>query len=233
MSHAHPDENPVDDLAEEFARRWRGGERPSVEEYAARFPHWAAEIRDLFPAVLMMEQLKPRREAPPSEGVPPQAGRAPERLGEYRLLREIGRGGMGVVYEAQQEALGRRVAIKVLPAHLFGDEKLRARFRRESQAAARLHHTNIVPVFAVGEQDGLCYYVMQLIHGRSLSPGNGEWGMGNGEWGIKYTRHRKRSRPAFFLFHSPFRITRRWPGSAPRWPTPWPTPTARGCCTAT
>jgi tetratricopeptide (TPR) repeat protein len=76
---------------------------------------------------------------------------------------------MGVVYEARHEALGRRVAIKVLPAHLFADEKLRARFRRESQAAARLHHTNIVPVFAVGEQDGLCYYVMQLIDGRSLS----------------------------------------------------------------
>ena len=75
---------------------------------------------------------------------------------------------MGVVYEAEQESLGRRVALKVLPAHLLADDHLRARFLREAQAAARLHHTNIVPVFAVGEQDGMCFYVMQLIAGRSL-----------------------------------------------------------------
>src|SRR5262249_24373334 len=93
---------------------------------------------------------------------------APERLGEFRLIQELGRGGMGVVYEAVQESLGRRVALKVLPAHLLSNEKLRARFLRESHAAARLHHTNIVPVFGGGEQDGLCYYAMQLIPGRSL-----------------------------------------------------------------
>ena len=161
--------DPLDDLTEEFARRWRDGEHPSVEEYAARFPQWADDIRDLFPAVLMMEQLKPRREDQSTTPSPPPTGAPlPDRLGDYRLLRVIGRGGMGVVYEAEQETLSRRVAIKVLPRHLFVDEKLRVRFRRESQAAARLHHTNIVPVFHVGEQDGLHYYVMQLIVGRSL-----------------------------------------------------------------
>lgn len=159
----------VDDLAEEFARRWRDGERPTVEEYATRYPHWANEIRELFPAVLVMEELKPRRQDQvPSRPAPKSIHGAPERLGEYRILREIGRGGMGVVYEAEQQALGRRVAIKVLPEYLFADDRLRSRFQRESQAAARLHHTNIVPVFGVGEQRGLCYYVMQLIHGRSL-----------------------------------------------------------------
>jgi tetratricopeptide (TPR) repeat protein len=169
MTDTQPGDNPVDDLAEEFARRWRDGERPSVEDYAARFPQWAVEIRDLFPAVLMMEQLKPRRDDHRTPTAP-LAGidRLPERLGDYRLLREIGHGGMGVVYEAEQEALGRRVAIKVLPAHLFLNEKLRSRFQRESQAAARLHHTNIVPVFGVGEQDGFCFYVMQLIAGRGI-----------------------------------------------------------------
>jgi serine/threonine protein kinase len=75
---------------------------------------------------------------------------------------------MGVVYEAEQEALGRRVAIKVLPGRLLANQTLRARFRREAQAAARLHHTNIVPVFGVGECDGQCFYVMQLIEGRGL-----------------------------------------------------------------
>jgi serine/threonine protein kinase len=159
----------VDDLAEEFARRWREGERPSIEEYTARFPNWAADIRELFPTVLMMEELKPRCEdgpawSPPSETSAP----LPDRLGEYRILREIGRGGMGVVYEGRHETLGQRVAIKVLPASLFTTEKLRSRFRREAQAAARLHHTNIIPVFGVGEHQGLCYYVMQLIAGESL-----------------------------------------------------------------
>jgi serine/threonine protein kinase len=96
-------------------------------------------------------------------------GRAPsDRLGDFRLLREIGRGGMGVVYEAEQVSLGRRVALKVLPRQALLDPEAVERFRRESRAAARLHHTNIVPVFGTGEQDGLHYFVMQLIPGQSL-----------------------------------------------------------------
>jgi WD40 repeat protein/tetratricopeptide (TPR) repeat protein len=86
-----------------------------------------------------------------------------ERWGEFRIVREIGRGGMGVVCEAFQGSLNRHVALKFLPAH--GNL---ARFRREAQAAGRLHHTNIVPVFGVGEQDGRHFYVMQYIAGRSL-----------------------------------------------------------------
>src|SRR5262249_21111319 len=106
------DEDPVDALAEEFARRWRAGERPTVEEYARRYPQWEDEIRAVLPGVLMMEQLKPCREdvVPPSSA--PRPERRPERLGEYRIIREIDRGGMGVVYEAEQETLGRRVALK-------------------------------------------------------------------------------------------------------------------------
>src|SRR5439155_11217298 len=160
----------VDELAEEFARRLRAGERPSVEYFAARHPGRAAEVREVLEAVEMTERFKPRPEdstplvGPQSAG----AGRVPAQIGEYRIIREIGRGGMGVVYEAEQEALGRRVALKVLPAHLLSNETLRARFHRESHAAAKLHHTNIVPVFAVGEHDGLCFYVMQLINGQGL-----------------------------------------------------------------
>ncbi len=170
MHDLNPGYSSVDDLAEEFAQRWREGEKPSVEEYMERHPDLAEEIREVFPAVLMMEQLKPRREdTPVSPLTTPFRDATPlDRLDEYRMVREIGRGGMGIVYEAVQEPLGRRVAIKVLPAHLFANEKLRQRFRREAQAAARLHHTNIVPVFNVGETQGLCYYVMQLIAGRGL-----------------------------------------------------------------
>src|SRR5438045_6632776 len=111
------DHNPIDELAEEFARRWRAGEEPSVEEYVARYQQWADESRAVLPAVVMMEQLKPRREDAPTLAEPgSRPSRVPERVGEFRIIREIGRGGMGVVYEAVQETLGRRVALKLLPA---------------------------------------------------------------------------------------------------------------------
>ena len=92
----------------------------------------------------------------------------PEQLGDYRIVREIGRGGMGVVYEAEQGSLGRKVALKVLPAYARMAAEQLERFRREARAAGRLHHTNIVPVFGVGEHDGMPYYVMQLIAGQGL-----------------------------------------------------------------
>jgi tetratricopeptide (TPR) repeat protein/predicted Ser/Thr protein kinase len=168
MADPKTDDNRVDELAEEFACRWRAGERPAVEEYVARYPQWAEEIRAVLPAVVMMEQLKPRPADAATDRITivPQA--VPRQVGEYRIVREIGRGGMGVVYEAEQEALGRRVAIKVLPGSVLANSATRERFRREAQAAARLHHTNIVPVFGVGECDGQCFYVMQLITGRGL-----------------------------------------------------------------
>jgi serine/threonine protein kinase/tetratricopeptide (TPR) repeat protein len=90
-------------------------------------------------------------------------------IGDYRLLREIGRGGMGVVYEAMQLSLRRRVALKVLPLAAAHSPQQINRFKNEAQAAAQLHHPNIVPVFAVGEEHGVHYYAMQLVEGQSLS----------------------------------------------------------------
>src|SRR5207244_9087147 len=84
-------------------------------------------------------------------------------IGDYRLVREIGRGGMGVVYEAWQLSLKRRVALKILPFTAAHDAKQIGRFKNEAQAAAQVQHPNIVPVFAVGEENGVHYYVMQLI----------------------------------------------------------------------
>ncbi len=92
----------------------------------------------------------------------------PQRLGDYLLLRPVGSGGMGVVYEAIQESLGRHVALKTLPFHQLSDPTRLERFRREARAAARLHHTHIVPVFGVGEHDGVHYYTMQFIRGHGL-----------------------------------------------------------------
>src|SRR5262249_17045536 len=154
-------------LAEEFAARYRGGERPALQEYIDRHPELAADIRDFFPALVEMEQAKDDRREPQE---PPARGPLPplERLGDYRILREIGHGGMGVVYEAEQVSLGRHVALKVLPQQRLADARTRQRFEREAKAAARLHHTNIVPVFGVGEHEGLPYYVMQFIPGLGL-----------------------------------------------------------------
>jgi serine/threonine protein kinase len=91
-----------------------------------------------------------------------------QRLGDFEIVRELGRGGMGVVYEARQVSLNRKVALKVLSAGLGLTEKAVRRFRREAEAAAKLHHTNIVPVYATGEQDGTHFYAMELINGPSL-----------------------------------------------------------------
>jgi eukaryotic-like serine/threonine-protein kinase len=154
-------------LADEFAERFRRGERPSLNEYIDRYPRLAEQIRDFFPAMVQMEQVKDDHKdfecAPSAAAVP-----ALRQLGDFRVLREIGHGGMGVVYEAEQVSLGRHVALKVLPQTLLPDDKAKRRFEREAKAAAKLHHTNIVPVFGVGEQDGTPYYVMQFIQGLGL-----------------------------------------------------------------
>src|SRR5262249_24496908 len=150
-------EDRVGELAEEFLERHRHGERPSIEEYAAAHRELAGAIRRLFPALLMMEELKPAQ-AEGAGSLPDLRGTAPDRLGDYRILREVGRGGMGIVYEAEQESLGRRVALKVLAPQGLRHPKHLLRFHREARAAARLHHTNIVPVFGVGESEGRHYY---------------------------------------------------------------------------
>jgi eukaryotic-like serine/threonine-protein kinase len=157
-------------LAQEFADRCRRGERPSLTEYTQKNPELAVEIRDLFPAMLLMEEFGSvgGSSASPRLGALTKDGVAPSRLGEYRILREVARGGMGIVYEAVQESLGRHVAIKVLPFQRLLHANYLERFKREARAAAQLHHSNIVPVFGVGEHEGLHYYAMQFIQGQAL-----------------------------------------------------------------
>jgi WD40 repeat protein/serine/threonine protein kinase len=154
-------------LADEFAARYRAGERPPLQEYIDRHPELAHDIRELFPAMVEIEQVREDHNEAAGHGASPPTP-ALEQLGDYRIVREVGRGGMGVVYEAEQVSLGRHVALKVLPRSLLLDSRAKRRFEREAKSAARLHHTNIVPVFGVGEQDGLHYYVMQFIQGLGL-----------------------------------------------------------------
>jgi serine/threonine protein kinase len=162
--------DPFGHIADEFVEAFRQGKRPSAEEFARRYPAHADEIRDMLPALLLMEKAKFPDDDPEQERQAKGLAAGPllQQLGDYQILREVGRGGMGVVYEAQQLSLGRHVAIKVLPAHALLDPRHLGRFQREARSAAKLHHTNIVPVFGVGEQDGLYYYVMQFIQGLGL-----------------------------------------------------------------
>lgn len=168
-------ESPLDRIAAEYVDRWRRGERPAWTEYSERYPELADEIRLVFPALIVMERARPEGDetldaelAGVDSNADRRIPRRIERLGDYRVLREIGRGGMGIVYEAEQLSLGRRVALKILPPQAVLDERHLQRFLREARAAGRLHHTNIVPVFGVGESDGTYYYVMQYIRGRGL-----------------------------------------------------------------
>ncbi len=159
------------ELAEEFLERYRMGQRPSLKEYIDRHPSLAGEIREVFPAMAMMEKIALADESLDGDltgPIPSRERLIPMQLGDYRILREIGRGGMGVVYEAEQVSLGRHVALKLLPAQLLRESNQRHRFEREARAAAKLHHTNIVPVFGVGEHDETPYYVMQFIQGLGL-----------------------------------------------------------------
>lgn len=170
------DRDPLDLLAEEYAARCRVDEEPpSAVEFAAAHPDLEAPLRDLLPAVAFLERAKRSAKA---SGLGTASGWLPvqrvddgppvRRLGENRIVRELGRGGMGIVYEAVQEPLGRRVAVKILPPYAPGSDRSRQRFLREAQLVARLQHPHIVPIHAIGEHDGVPYFVMALVDGEGL-----------------------------------------------------------------
>ncbi len=158
----------VAELADSFVARLRAGERPSVEEYAAAHPELADELRALLPTLVLLEQHARLADAPAGHLAKLTDPLPPRSIGDFTILREIGRGGMGIVYEAIEESLGRHVAIKVMSAAGLPSVSHLERFQLEARAAARLHHTNIVPVLSVGEHNGLHFYAMQFIPGQSL-----------------------------------------------------------------
>jgi len=173
-------ESLVAEATDAFLEQVQNGQQPALEEYARRYPQIAEILRELLPAVSLMHHSSTGSAVAVSAnlsaigpGVPGfGAGRSGESLGslgDFRLVQEIGRGGMGIVYEARQISLSRRVALKVLPFAAALDPKQLERFKHEAQAAAQLHHTHIVPVYAVGCERGVYYYAMQFIEGQSLS----------------------------------------------------------------
>jgi WD40 repeat protein/serine/threonine protein kinase len=150
------------ELADDFLRRYRAGEQPSVDEYATKHPELADQIRELFPAVIVMEQ--------PGLGatvdLAPPAERVGAIIGRYKLLERIGEGGFGVVYMAeQQQPVRRKVALKVIKPGTDTRQVI-ARFEAERQALALMEHENIAKVLDAGATDsGRPYFVMELVHG--------------------------------------------------------------------
>jgi serine/threonine protein kinase/Tfp pilus assembly protein PilF len=166
-----PADSILEDLVAEITDRLQAGDPVELAGYLARYPEYAEELRRLLPALEMMAEL--------GSATGPVAARARPAtpsplndlgiLGDFRLVGELGRGGMGIVYEAEQISLGRRVALKLLPMAAAMDPRQIQRFRIEAQAAACLHHPHIVPVHGVGVERGVHYYAMQLIEGQSLA----------------------------------------------------------------
>jgi hypothetical protein len=157
---------------ETYMASLRAGRPRSPSEFLAEQADISPDLSGCFTALEFIEAAAAELSGSSEDATsaPPEPVLLPEsRLGDYHIVREIGRGGMGVVYEANQISLGRLVALKVLPFAAATDPKQRQRFHIEAQAAAQLHHPHIVPVFGVGCDAGIHYYAMQFVDGDSLS----------------------------------------------------------------
>ncbi len=152
----------VDEIVTDVMQRTRAGEQVDVSAIAARHPELAADLRVALAGVLRLEDAALAATGGHSETT------VPERIGPYQVIRELGRGGMGIVYEAEDTTLARRVAIKLLPKAASQSAAYVERFRREAHAAARLEHENVVPIYGVGESSGQQYIVMKFVDGRGL-----------------------------------------------------------------
>ncbi|MFO0964595.1 MAG: protein kinase [Gemmataceae bacterium] len=167
-------------VVDDFRERQKRGDKPDVEEYATRHPEAADLLRKVLAAFQLVDgspsssplPLYSGGERPGVRGAPASA---PDdvplsgTLGDFRLIREVGRGGMGIVYEAEQISLGRRVALKVLPFAATLDPRQLQRFHNEARAAASLRHEHIVPVFAVGQERGIHFFAMQFVDGQTVA----------------------------------------------------------------
>jgi serine/threonine protein kinase/WD40 repeat protein len=148
---------------EEYLNALEAGGSPDRRQFLAGYPpDVAAALAECLDSLEMVQTAGVELHPPPPDD-------PPRTLGDFQIVREVGRGGMGVVYEAEQISLRRRVALKVLSVAGGLDARQLQRFRTEAQAAAGLHHTNIAPVYAVGQQRGVHYYAMQFIDGPSLA----------------------------------------------------------------
>ncbi|WP_437205229.1 serine/threonine protein kinase [Planctomicrobium sp. SH664] len=171
--HIPDDDSRVFSIVQKYLEQIESGRHPNRAELVSQYPELSAQMAPYLDAIEMLHAAAPQLREPGSSS---SGGSAPgniplgrEPLGDFQLIREIGRGGMGVVYEAIQLSLNRKVAIKVLPFAAALDSRQLQRFRNEAQAAAALHHPHIVPVYGVGCERGVHFYAMQLIEGQNLA----------------------------------------------------------------
>jgi eukaryotic-like serine/threonine-protein kinase len=156
-------------LCEQVTARLQAGEAVDLEALCRDHPQHEAALRQLLPALRALAELSASAERATTPNAAPSDAGPSGTLGDFRIVRELGRGGMGVVYEAEQLSLGRRVALKILPFAGVLDPRSLQRFKNEAQAAAQLDHPNIVNVISVGSQRGIHYYAMRYIDGLTLA----------------------------------------------------------------
>lgn len=155
----------LEDLVEQFLDQCRSGNVPDIQDFAGAHPEFAAELLALLPLVMEMEDWSVEKK----QGIMPPVHDFPDLEGDdYRLIRRLGSGGMGVVFEALQLSLNRKVAVKLLSPLLLQDAAQRIQFEHEAHVIARLHHPNIVRIFSAVCRPGCCYYAMELLEGKSL-----------------------------------------------------------------
>jgi len=166
-SHALRSREPFELLVSQFVEELRHGKQPSVEIYARRFPPHAARIREVFPVLAMLEHARIAKESQSIRRNMPD--RFPfTRIGNCELISELGRGGMGVVFQARDLQSGHLVAVKILPWRISIVPEWVARFEHEARTTAQLRHRNIVPIFRCGQENGYCYFLMQFVNGVGL-----------------------------------------------------------------
>ncbi len=158
----------LSEILDDYLRALDTGVPPAPEDLLTAHPDLATVLEPYLESLVGLHDVAAAFGGGASNSVAPTAASNEKRLGDYVLLNEIGRGGMGIVYEARQVSLSRRVALKVLPFAAVLDARQIARFKNEAQAAAQLQHPNIVPVYAVGMERGVHYYAMQFIDGQPL-----------------------------------------------------------------
>ena len=158
------------ELLVEISDRHETGQSIDWDELLKLYPQFSEQLEQVRPAFEGLNQLRVELNRSghdaDHEDSPPNAGQP---LGDFQLVRELGRGGMGVVYEAQQLSIDRKVALKILPLAALVDERGLRRFKNEVSAIATLNHPNIVSVYSVGEDRGVHYYAMELVRGQSLA----------------------------------------------------------------
>ncbi|MHC4946341.1 MAG: tetratricopeptide repeat protein, partial [Planctomycetota bacterium] len=175
MTEKSKPENPdtlLQQAFEEFCEAWIDGKEPDPEAFCQKYPSFEHVLRERIEEFIFVTRGLKTGHAKGPIGPPMPEEKSGEvkykKLGDFSIIREIGRGGMGVVYDARQISLKRNVALKVLPAHLTLRKEAVERFKREASTAARLNHPGIVDIYAVGEEGGTHFFAMEFVEGTPL-----------------------------------------------------------------